>query len=457
MATIVEHTGSANAPFNSVAEAIAAVGGIEEEFLFEGTATLFQLEGGSTDYALDGRWNAEPLEQAPFRSRMLVVRPGDPATFNGTVLVSWNNVSASRDGFTDPARAVQLLRDGFALVGVSAQAAGINGPTPIELPDDYDGIRPQAVLGLRDTDPERYGTLDHPGDGYSYDIFTQAGALLAPDRPRDVDPLGGLEVRHLVANGGSQSANRLATYVNAVQPKAQVFDGFMLLIYAGCPTALDPATAPASLPEVPSNTVELLPWRTYLLRDDLDAKVLVLNSEFEAEQCSPNTQPDSDTIRTWEIAGTAHLSAGAGAELLAMMPNANQVSFGPANRAAFHALRSWIDDDVTPPHQPRLDWAGEPPRLVRDDQGNATGGIRWPDLEAPLGTHVGESEHGGFANLMGSTTWFAPDEVRALYTDRATWLARYSAAVDALVSSGVILADDAEQVKADATGRDLGI
>ena len=32
--------------------------------------------------------------------------------------------------------------------------------------------------GLKKIDPARYGTLNHPGDSYSYDIFTQTGDLV---------------------------------------------------------------------------------------------------------------------------------------------------------------------------------------------------------------------------------------------------------------------------------------
>jgi len=41
-------------------------------------------------------------------------------------------------------------------------------------------------------------------------------------------PLGELKVRKLIADGESQSAYRLVTYVNAVHPVARVYDGFLV-------------------------------------------------------------------------------------------------------------------------------------------------------------------------------------------------------------------------------------
>ena len=58
-------------------------------------------------------------------------------------------------------------------MGVSAQAGGVQGSGPTVA-----GVAPG---GLKAADPERYGTLDHPGDAFSYDIFTQVGRAVAGD------------------------------------------------------------------------------------------------------------------------------------------------------------------------------------------------------------------------------------------------------------------------------------
>ncbi|MFI5047187.1 MAG: alpha/beta hydrolase domain-containing protein [Acidimicrobiia bacterium] len=204
--------------------------------------------------------------------------------------------------------------------------------------------------------------------------------------------------------------------------------------------------------------MELLAWRTYRLREDLGIPIIVLNSEFEAEQCWPNTQPDTDEVRWWEIAGTAHMGLVAPEMMDAMrsaLPGACTVSFAPANRAALHALRRWLDGEGPPPHQPRLLKTGEPPAFPRDEHGNALGGIRWPDVEAPLGTHVGESPSEGYVQLMGHSAAFPPEKVRALYPDHATWLAQYTAAVDRLVEDQVVLPDDAAGMIARASTLEL--
>ncbi len=466
MATITRKItgGTTGAPFQSAADEIAKVGGVEEEFLFEGTATQYRLAGRSgTDYPTDGRWDVEPMSEAPFRSRLHVLRPGNPDAFNGTVVVVWNNVSVGQDNFTVGAKAAQMIEDGFALVGVTTQQVGVVGLPATDEASEYFGRVMERPPGLTSYDPERYGTLEHPGDGYSYDIYTQAAQLLGPDRIGDVDPLGGLPVAHLVSMGGSQSACRQATYLNAIQPLTAAFDAYLMLVYAGTPTALDPSTAEARLPEIGDNTVHLLAWRTYLLRDDLQVPTVIVNSEFEAEQCYPNTQPDTEFLRWWEFAGTGHIGLTSPDDLAVMeqlMPPGMewcQVSFAPASRAALHALHDWLNGGEPPLHQPRLTREGEPPELPRDEHGNAMGGIRLPELEAPLGTHVGQSPRDGFVQLMGTSTPFPKELVRALYPDHAAWFAQYRAATERLVEARVFLPDDAEDAIARASTLELPV
>ena len=48
----------AGTPMGSTAEAVEAVGGVEEEWFLEGTATAYGLADGATQYPTDGRWPA---------------------------------------------------------------------------------------------------------------------------------------------------------------------------------------------------------------------------------------------------------------------------------------------------------------------------------------------------------------------------------------------------------------
>jgi Alpha/beta hydrolase domain len=196
----------------------------QDEFFLEGEASRYAPLPGS-ELGWDGRWAVAEVGAQPYATRMVVIRPEDPAAFNGTVLVLWNNVSAGYENFGG-GDSPEVFEDGYAVAAVSAQHVGVHGAG-------------ESPMGLRAWDPERYGPLSIPGDDYSYDIFTQAARTVSPRRGKGLDSLGGLEVCGLVAMGASQSAARLATYFNAVQPVESIFDALFLLLYFGGGTPLD--------------------------------------------------------------------------------------------------------------------------------------------------------------------------------------------------------------------------
>src|SRR5215204_3321390 len=148
------------------------------------------------------------------------VAPRTPATSTERSSSSGSNVTAGVDG--DPGFGLthpELLRHGSAYVGVSAQRAGVEGGGVLPIP----GVEVQA---LKKWDPQRYGDLSHPGDPYSYDIFSQVAQAIR--RPGEVDALDGLTARHVIAMGESQSAARMVTYVDAVHLAARIYDGFLI-------------------------------------------------------------------------------------------------------------------------------------------------------------------------------------------------------------------------------------
>ncbi len=148
---------------------LASVGYQQSEYLFGGTASAYT---SATPLTSDGKWKVTPTTTAPFTTRLLVYRPADPKDFNGTVIVEWNNVSSGIDAAPIWLAAHdELIREGYAWVGVTAQKVGVEGGVRAIVPN----------LDLKHRDPERYGGLVHPGDSYSYDMYRQAGVAVRSD------------------------------------------------------------------------------------------------------------------------------------------------------------------------------------------------------------------------------------------------------------------------------------
>jgi hypothetical protein len=432
---------------------LARWGYTQDEFFLEGTARRYGQVPGS-ELGRDGRWRLEQRGAAPFATRIVVVRPADPAAFNGTVIVLWNNVTAGYENFGG-GESLEMFEEGFAYAAVSAQRVGVHGV----------GERPQ---GLHAWDPERYGSLSVPGDDYSYDIFTQAAGAVAPDRPRGgVDPMAGLEVQRLVAQGASQSAARLATYLNGVQPLTGRFDAFFLVMYFGGGTPLEVGDEVMTLqPTVAEEQRPRIPEGVHLLRDDLGIPVMVMNTECEATACYGVRQPDTDTFRYWEVAGASHVSLPAMASSAPRMERdfgfapplddpflqaINHVSVAPVADAALHHLQIWVRDGTPPPTQRPIAFAGSPPQIERDADRIAREGVRLPQVDVPLAHNSAlRRTPDVFARLVGTYEAFSAKEVLRRYGTREGYLARYEEAARAAVAAGVVLPRDVDLMLAEA-------
>jgi hypothetical protein len=101
--------------------------------------------------------------------------------------------------------------------------------------------------------------------------------------------------------------------------------------------------------------------------------------------------------------------------------------------------------------------AGETPTIVRDEFGNARGGIRLPQLDVPTATLSGESGGGpGFCSLFGFTAPFDAGRLASLYPTQREYVAKFGQATDRAVRQGFILAADAKDAKAGASSSGIG-
>ena len=415
---------------------LAAAGYTESEWTASGRALSYRADATPED----GRFELTEADSAPFATRVLVRRP-QAGAFSGVVLVEWLNVSGGQDAAPDYTYlADKILQTGHAWVGVSAQFIAVEGG------DAAVGLGGQTT-GLRAQRPERYGDLHHPGDAYSYDIVTQVGR--SARRPDGHGPLADLTPHTVIAVGESQSAFALTSYVNGVHPLAREFDAFLLHSRGAGYLPFDDrgrgADIRAALTRGPAR-----------LREDVGVPVVVVQAEGDLVGLigsAPARQPDSEWVMTWEIAGQGH------ADLYQLGEFAQFVDcHGPVNsgqqvfvlRAGLRHLLEWVAGGARPPAAPPVEIDDD--EVIADELGNARGGVRTPAVEAPVEqlTGVPHPEAQPLCMLLGRTVELDEQLLRRRWRDRDHYLGAYREATDRLVAEGFLLAEDREEILADA-------
>ena len=397
---------------------LAHRGYVEEEFFYAGTANWYQTTGEPATATIVSSGH-------PYKTRITVRRPANPARFNGIVIAEWTNVTSSYDNPVFWLRSHEfLMREGYAWVGIAAQRLAIAG-----VPD-----------GLRNWSPVRYGTLDVADDALSYDVFAQ-GIQAVKAVPA---VMGGLPVRHVIAAGISQSASRLAIYLNAVHPLDPISDGALVIIGG------------------------------QQIRPDLDIPVMKVLSETEFLGAQArNRQADTDRFRTWWVTGTSHSEHHGGLTRNALfrrdlpdrplfdtctLPSRSRIHWHYAQSAAVDAIVKWVEQGVPPAYSPLPEWTSIDPTVVlaRDAYGNALGGIRLASLAVPIATSQGLNSGPELCFLTGVHIPFDTATLASLYPSHEAYVRTIRDAAEQNVRDGFLLKEDALELIKDAQSSLVG-
>lgn len=406
---------------------------VEEEFFIAGNGNIYSQPDMATG-AIESSGHS-------YKTRLVVRRPSADV-FNGIVIVEWINVTGGPDKDIDWWQSGEhFMRNGYAYVVVSAQQMGIDT--------------------MIDWSPDRYGELDMTAagsvdnDALSYDVFSAVGRAinrLGEESPAGAtDLLDGLRAEQIIATGHSQSASRLATYVNHIHPLEPVYDGFMIHGGGG------------------------------LIRDDQPVKIFKIMAETDMLRRAASPQPDSDNFRQWEVAGSSHvdvpfeieyakvrnLMAGLPIDDVAprdtecTLPAYSTVPFRDVLNAAYDHLVNWIRDDMSPPIAPRLQLTRALPDLefARDAYGNVLGGIRLAEhaVATAKNTGMNSGTTNRFCFLYGSHEPFTPEQLRALYPSRESYLEAVRRVVEQNLADGYILPYAAERTLQEAQSREFDL
>jgi Alpha/beta hydrolase domain len=193
-------------------------------------------------------------------------------------------------------------------------------------------------------------------------------------------------------------------------------------------------------------------------------------------------QPLPANVRMYEMAGAMHIR----------VPNApdcklppGRLDWTPIARALLLRLDAWVDHNAKPPASelmPLERAGGEPPALrapsklsaaviqipKRDQDGNALGGVRLPDIAVPTGTNGPQNQPQSFTcMLVGTFSPFAATKaerertgdvrpsIEERYHGRDDYVNRVRIAAQDLAKLGFLLPDDAAVIIQEAASTNL--
>jgi hypothetical protein len=361
------------------------------------------------------------------------------------------------------------MRTHGGYVAVSAQRVGLEGG----------GILGNALSGIKQTNPDRYGQLEHPGDAYSFDIYSQVGDAL-----RRHPGLFGRQPTCLMAVGESQSAIFLTSYINKVDPLVEIYDAFIVHGRGSRGASL---TGEMGLPRSTGgeDLTDIASAMARFRRAGADpipeARVPVITVQSETDVVGAYgfgaRCPDGRNTRLWEIAGAAHFDTwgmiaaheddgtltperlaalGGPTDEPLGLKSEEPINSGPQQHyvlmAALARLERWAREGIAAPHADLLATAGTGDTLVLelDDLGLARGGIRTPWVDVPTAVLTGSgAKGGGFTMLFGVTRPFGATKLAELYPGGVDeYLERFSAAAGWARQAEFLLDADVPEIMA---------
>ena len=262
--------------------------------------------------------------------------------------------------------------------------------------------------------------------------------------------LGGLRPHTLIAAGESQSAGRLMTYIDAVQPIAHVYQGF--LVHSQFGTGAPLSQAPQTSYAAPTPTT---------IRSDIGVPVFEFETETDVDNSNLTDRlhyGNPKWFRLWEVAGSSHYDYyglaigpddtgnGQGAvKNLAAMQNPTRTPVGgfnwpspstPAERTGRLTPLSIgsTGGSLTGTPPPRASLLGDHPRISPvvfklDANGNVIGGVRTPQVDAPIAALGSQGNSGGFCFLFGSTVPYSATHLASLYKNHGQFVSAWARAV----------------------------
>lgn len=409
---------------------------VAEEFLVSGTAPIREATSvldtagsGPSSKApfnyLQHTPNYEPrkiLGSGPYTTRIVIYRPRDMTKFSGVTVVE--PIHTNFGGYVFVFNTISRFYGNQGIAVVTVQ-------------------HPKSFEATVKADPQRYGSLVMKNWTQFWGSISQLGALLKSD----ATPLRAV-TRRLYLTGYSFTGMLTSSFANFYHDETRhadgrpMFDGYL-------PHGNEYYIQPLDVPVIRVNS-----------QGDFD---YFTNSSYNPFARAPDSDDPWNRTRRYEVAGAQHAPLPPPEEGAAIPPfwrpeftacfksqypqgakSNDMIFFRPVYEIAVIHMEEWITKNISPPRAPWIVIGKDTRHAELDENGNAVGGLRMPDLQVPVATYgVGDKE----CRLGGYMKPFSTEKLRAMYGAKANYLNFYSRAADAMVDQRWMLRESAERLK----------
>jgi hypothetical protein len=284
-----------------------------------------------------------------------------------------------------------------------------------------------------------------PQDAISQEIMSQIGALLKSNASNG--PFAGMKVKYLIMGGSSQTGMTTLRYIQESHAKARlpngkpIYDGYLPM--EAFPVGPISGGDAAIIHVVGEGDFGLFRafsrGAAFTIRADGDA---------------PN-----DRFREYEFPAASHVPTRGIADpkvIFAtldkvMLPGEHLSQFPspPFYNAALVNLINWVTKGVPPPKAPPIEMAnGE---IVRDEYGNAKGGVRTPYVDLPTVRYIASAPATEPANMarrmIGLQEPISAQQLQSMYQSRSDYLLRFDQQIDQLVAQHWLQSQGGDKLK----------
>lgn len=375
----------------------------------------------------------------PYRTSLLVRKPKDAKRFSGLVAVETVHAAGAVPLW---GRRALWMSGGHGYVAVASQRVALETQVKKVNPARYASL---DIPEIEKMVPWASGALvGGPQDKFSQAIMTQVGALLKSNQKDG--PFAGMHVKYLLMGGGSQTGATTIRYIQEAHAAARmpgskpIYDGYAVHgAFSDKPIIGGDAVVEHTVTE-----------GDMMFFPDMGQKIFN----------RPDSDAPDDRYRHYQIPGAAHVSTRGATDPKTVFPTLagtigpkdqlSQFPLNPIYEMATRHLVEWVMKGTVPPKAPRIEVKDG--AIVRDEHGNAKGGVRSPYVDMPTVRYIASrpaTRTNFSASLIGLQEPLSVEQLRAHYKTREAYLAHFNQGIDKMIGARWIDASDGIKLKAE--------